>query len=42
MDLGTAVMLGVLAVVVGFGLFVANNVVKTDREKQRESGHHAA
>ncbi|MEJ2897111.1 hypothetical protein [Bordetella avium] len=37
MDLGTTVMFGVLAAVLGCGLFVANNVIKTDREKRRAS-----
>jgi hypothetical protein len=41
MDLGTVVMLGVLALVIGFGLFVANNVLKMDREKARGSDHRS-
>jgi hypothetical protein len=40
MDLGTVVMLSVLAMVIGFGLIVANNVLKMDREKARESDQH--
>lgn len=32
MDLATTVMLSVLAAVIAFGLFVANNTMKADRE----------
>jgi hypothetical protein len=36
MDIGTFVGLGLLALLIGFGFIVANNVAKTDLEQQRE------
>ncbi|MDH2051085.1 MULTISPECIES: hypothetical protein [Achromobacter] len=36
MEFGTVVMFGYFAAVVGFGLFVANNIAKADQKKRRE------